>query len=77
MRSARLLKIVLGGEVVAEATLTVHDDQKAWTAFMNGYPQIAHLIAGEVFQAMRTVCDEELHARTSETGITIDLELPQ
>ena len=77
MSGVSLLKVVLAGEVVAEATLTVHDDGKAWGAFLNGYPQIAHLIAGEVFQTMRTACDAELRARTAETGITIDLELPR
>lgn len=76
MEPVGLLRVVLGGEIVAEASLVVHDTGKAWAAFMNGYPQIAHLIAGELFQTMRVACDEKLRAATAETGITIDLELP-
>ena len=76
MAQVRLLQVVLGGEIVAEADLIVHDQRKAWGAFLNAYPDIAHLVAGELLQTMRTACDPVLLKSATETGIVIDLEAP-
>ena len=74
MEPVPLLRVKLAGKVVAEADLVVHDQSAAWTAFLHSYPAIAHLIAGEMFGTMHIACNDELRARTKETGIVLELE---
>ena len=74
MSEVSLLKLTFNGELVAEASLIVHDQAGAWEAFLNVYPQIAHLICGEVFSVMHVACDDELRAKTDHTGFSIDIQ---
>ena len=67
-----LLKVILDGEVVAEADLRVYDTAKAWGAFQEGLAVITPLqIAWELFNTMRAACDGELGG---EHGIVLDLQ---
>ena len=69
-----LLSIKLNGEVVAEATLIVHDAGKAWYAFLEAFPEANHLIAGEVLNTMRIACHDDLWEKQGAQGIVIDLK---
>ncbi len=68
-----LLRVHLDGELVAEADLTVYDQSGAWNTFVQCYPSIAHLIAGELFGTMHAACNDEIRAKTEATGLTLDL----
>lgn len=76
MASDFLLKIVVNGELVAEAPLIVHDAPVAWEAFQDAFSNIAHLIAGEMFQSVRVACNPRLADLLGEQGVVIDLEAP-
>ncbi len=72
-----LLKVMVNGEVVAEAPLHVYDAPLAWEAFQDAYSQMAHLIAGEMFQSMRAACNPRLRDLLGTQGIIIDIAAPQ
>ena len=68
-----LLTIRLDGQVVAEATLVVHDGPGAWKAFQAAFANVAPFMVGEIFNTMRVACDPELRAEMGPQGMTIDL----
>ena len=73
---SQLLKVVVNGVLVAEAPLTIYDAPLAWEAFQNAYSNIAHLCAGEMYQAMRVACNPRLESLLGDQGIVIELEAP-
>ena len=73
MAEVSLLKVSLDGEVVAEAQLKVYDQTAAWHVFIQCFPAIAHLVAGELFGTMTAACDDEVLARTPQTGLILEL----
>ncbi len=70
---APLLKIVLDGEVVAEAVLSVYDADKAWFAFCQGFQGIAPELVGEVFNTVQVATHESMRNVVGPQGIVIDL----
>lgn len=74
MEPVSLFRVALDGKVVAEAELKVYDQEAAWATFIQCYPAVAHLIAGELFATMHAACDDDLRARTEDTGITLEIE---
>ncbi len=69
-----LLKVSLDGELVAEATLVVHDQAGAWQVFTRCFPSFAHLLVGEVYATMQVACDDELRKATESTGLVLELD---
>lgn len=74
MEPVSLLKITLDGNIVAEAELRVYDQAGAWKTFVNCFPAFAHLITGEVFATMHVACDDELRAKTPQTGLLLEMD---
>ncbi len=77
MAEDSLLKVKVNGKLVAEAPLHIYDGAVAWEAFQNAYPDFAHLVAGEVYQAMRVACNPRLRGLLGEQGVVIELEAPE
>ena len=72
-----LLKIILDGEVVAEAPLYVYDKEAAWRAFQEGFASLVPHIIGELYDTVRLSCDQsQLYRHEVQTGLTIDLQRP-
>ena len=69
-----LLRILLNGKLVAEANIIVHDGPVAWEGFLEAFPNIAPVVVGELFNAVRVACDPVLRQRMGPQGITIDLK---
>lgn len=74
MDETNFLKIVLDGEVVAEAVLRIYDPQAAWLTFQEGFAEISPHLVGEVFNTVRVATHPDLQAVLGEQGIVIDLK---
>lgn len=70
---APLLKIVLDGQVVAEAVLRVYDCEKAWFAFCQGFQGLSAELVGEVFNTVHVATHESMRQTVGDQGIVIDL----
>lgn len=68
-----LLRVVLDGEIVAEANLVIHDPARAWEAFQEAFPTLAEGVVGELFNTMRVACHPALLAERGPQGIHINL----
>lgn len=73
MAERNILRIVVDGNVVAEATLSVYDQGKAWSAFVASFPSFANTIIGDFFEAVRVGCMSEVPEGT-ETGLTLNVD---
>jgi hypothetical protein len=71
-----LLKIIIGGELVAEATLHIYNGPVAWQGFQDGFQYLAGEVVGELFNTMRIACNPSLRLKHGPQGITIDLQMP-
>ena len=68
-----LLRIMEGTRCVAEAPLIVHDKELAQRCWLEGFGQIAHGIAGAVFQMVISACAED-EPSTPIVGINLQGE---
>lgn len=68
--SVNVLKVMVDGDLVAEARLTVTDPEKAWLAFSTCFSTLSPNIVGEFYEAMRLGCNG---GTTEPTGMTINI----
>ncbi len=72
-----LLRVELDGEVVLEAPLIVHNQSKAWEAFITAYPTLMHMAAGEILETVKVACNNGLLAQVGpQTALSIKLQTP-
>ena len=72
-----LLQIIDEGRVVAEAPLVIHDVERAWALFSEGFGMMNHIIAGSVYNTVRVACNAETLAQVGpQTAIKLEQATP-
>lgn len=74
MERGNLLTLKRGGVVVGEAKLFIYDDTAALRTLLEGFQEIASLVAFELVNTVAVACNPSLREQMGDQGIVIDLQ---